>query len=593
MPAALPRTDVVPKVDVAGKKMPGDLVGARVERALGLVGRAVLRFGPVPTDWAPTSAPVAFGDDVQVLVPAAVTGSAETLFKGAVTGIQLEQSRGIRELVVTADDAASKLTLGTRTTAYVGQGYADVIRAMAGRAGLSLQTSAPTETVNEKTYYLQSGTDLEFLQHASARTGCVWWVEPTGKLRWEPADVDDAVVELRINDGDSFSVRATGLKPDAVDVVGWDPAKQAEFVETTSTAAATAPTLAKGYPAASNGARKLVVRDASPLTPNEAKSLAASVAASAAGEAVQARGDLGYVPHLSPANSVKVGGTGVMDGTFRLSEVEHVYSRSAGLRVRFVAGPLRPTGLVDLLGGGAPRGGGGHLIEGVLPAVVTNVTDPSSQGRVKVRFSTQGQQVESSWARLVTIGAGSGRGLEFQPEVGDEVLVAFELGDVRRPVVLGGLYSDTNKLPTSPQAGNVADGKVGYRRITTRLGHVIELADGDSDTDKHVRLELGSKKHRIRLGEDKTEIVVDSKPVTITNGDATITFSAAGDVTIEGNNITLKAKQAVKVEGAQVEVKGQSTVKVEGAQVAVKGSAAAEVQGGATLTLKGGMVAIN
>jgi uncharacterized protein involved in type VI secretion and phage assembly len=178
-------------------------------------------------------------------------------------------------------------------------------------------------------------------------------------------------------------------------------------------------------------------------------------------------------------------------------------------------------------------------------------------------------------------------------EVNDEVLLAFELGDVRRPVVLGGLFSDVNGLPTSPDKGNVASGKVTYRRITTRLGHVIELADGSGPDTQHVRIELGNAKHRIRLGADKTEISIDRKPVTITNGDATISLTDAGDITIEANNITLKAKQAVKVEGLQIGVKGSTETKVEGAQVAVKASGMAEVNGGGQLALKGGMVMIN
>lgn len=584
------RPAAVPSVDVAGKKMPGVLVAARVERAMGLVGRAVLRFAPVPTDWQPAST-IAFGDAVTVSVPAAATGGAEEkLFLGTVTGVQLEQHHGIRELVVTADDAGSRLALGTQTKAYVGLSYHAIVGQVASHAGLTMKSAASSDSATEDAYYLQSGTDLEVLEHIAGRTGRVWWVEERNTLRWEEPSVSDRTVNLGIGDGDTFTVRATGLKAESVDVVGWDPAQQKEFVETKTTKRATAPALANGYPGKAEGKRKLVMRDASPLTPAEATALADSVAAEAAAEAVQARGDIGFAAGLAPAVSVKVSGTGMLDGTFRLTEVEHAYTRAGGLRVRFVAGPLRPSGLVDLLGGPAR---GGRMLEGVLAGVVTNVTDPDGKGRVKVKFSTQGDQVESAWARLVTIGAGSKRGLEFQPEVNDEVLLAFELGDVRRPVVLGGLYSDANVLPTSPDKGNIASGKVTYRRITTRLGHVIELADGTEPATQHVRIELGNAKHKIRLGADKTEINIDHKPVTITNGEATISLSDAGDITLEANNITLKARKAVKVEGVQVEVKGSEQAKVEGAQLAVKASGMAEVNGGTQLALKAGTVMIN
>ena len=47
---------------------------------------------------------------------------------------------------------------------------------------------------------------------------------------------------------------------------------------------------------------------------------------------------------------------------------------------------------------------------------------------------------------MVQVGAGNNRGASFLPEVNDEVLVAFEQGDWRRPYVLG--YSTT--ASTSP-----------------------------------------------------------------------------------------------------------------------------------------------
>ena len=46
--------------------------------------------------------------------------------------------------------------------------------------------------------------------------------------------------------------------------------------------------------------------------------------------------------------------------------------------------------------------------------------------------------------------AGKGRGLFYLPEVGDEVLVAFEHGDIRRPYVIGSLYNGSDKPREGP-----------------------------------------------------------------------------------------------------------------------------------------------
>ena len=78
---------------------------------------------------------------------------------------------------------------------------------------------------------------------------------------------------------------------------------------------------------------------------------------------------------------------------------------------------------------------------GVVVAVVDDVNDPEKTGRVRLRFPWLDDTYVSGWARTVQAGAGKDRGALVLPEVGDEVLVVFEQGDVRRPYVLGGLYN--------------------------------------------------------------------------------------------------------------------------------------------------------
>ena len=97
-------------------------------------------------------------------------------------------------------------------------------------------------------------------------------------------------------------------------------------------------------------------------------------------------------------------------------------------------------------------------IYGVVVGIVTaNQGDPDGLGRVKVRFPWLASDAESAWARIATLMAGNKRGSFFLPEVEDEVLVAFEHGDLRYPYILGALWNgkdkppDTNKTSTPPQ----------------------------------------------------------------------------------------------------------------------------------------------
>ena len=74
---------------------------------------------------------------------------------------------------------------------------------------------------------------------------------------------------------------------------------------------------------------------------------------------------------------------------------------------------------------------GADRFHGVVVGVVTNNQDPDGMHRVKVRFPWLSGEDESHWARVAAAMAGNDRGAYFLPEVDDEVLVAFEHGDLR------------------------------------------------------------------------------------------------------------------------------------------------------------------
>lgn len=101
---------------------------------------------------------------------------------------------------------------------------------------------------------------------------------------------------------------------------------------------------------------------------------------------------------------------------------------------------------------------------GVYRAVVTDGGDPEKGGRVRVRLES-GQE---GWAELATLLAGDGYGTWFHPEPGDEVLVAFEGGDPRRPYVLGALWGKGDRPPAAAAT---------VKTIRTRCGATITIDD--------------------------------------------------------------------------------------------------------------------
>jgi uncharacterized protein involved in type VI secretion and phage assembly len=74
-------------------------------------------------------------------------------------------------------------------------------------------------------------------------------------------------------------------------------------------------------------------------------------------------------------------------------------------------------------------------VAGVSPAIVIQNDDPEGLSRVRVSLPWLEPGAATDWARLaIPFGAPA-----VVPAIGDEVLVAFEQGDMRFPYVLGRL----------------------------------------------------------------------------------------------------------------------------------------------------------
>jgi phage baseplate assembly protein V len=119
----------------------------------------------------------------------------------------------------------------------------------------------------------------------------------------------------------------------------------------------------------------------------------------------------------------------------------------------------------------------------VYPATVLQSRDPRGLGRLQVSVPAFDQKV---WARRATLLAGERRGTWFVPDAGDEVLVAFEGGDARKPVVVGALWNAKDRPPESnPErtvlrtkhgATIVFDNGVGALEVTDSNGNAVKLA---------------------------------------------------------------------------------------------------------------------
>ena len=188
-----------------------------------------------------------------------------------------------------------------------------------------------------------------------------------------------------------------------------------------------------------------------------------------------------------------------------------------------------------------------NRIQGVVVGIVIDNNDPEKMYRVKVKFpwvsetdsnltnSTDNQDFPSTWARVSTLMAGPNRGAFWLPEVGDEVLVAFEHGDLRRPIVIGSLWNKVDP-PVHDGGGGAND----FRTFHSRSGHVLQFHDdasskkerivlqtkgaaGDADKDPterdghFIRIDHSNGSERIEIsdGPKKVFVLVDSTNKTV------------------------------------------------------------------------------
>jgi uncharacterized protein involved in type VI secretion and phage assembly len=160
---------------------------------------------------------------------------------------------------------------------------------------------------------------------------------------------------------------------------------------------------------------------------------------------------------------------------------------------------------------------------GLYPAVVTNLVDEESLGRIEVRFpwlGTDGDNDVRAWATLLSPYADENQGLQFLPEVDSQVVVAFEAGNLRRPYIVGSCWNGVEALPVdAEQANNI-------RVIKTRSQSVLEF--DDTDGAEKVTLSTNSG-HKLELDSGGSTVTL-----THSNG-SVITFTSAGKIEIQAN----------------------------------------------------------
>lgn len=504
------------------------------------------------------------------------------IFMGLISGVDPEfKAKGETKLRVRCFDQSHLLSRGRQSKTFVQVKDSDIAGTIARKYGWGTDIE-PTELIYDQLSQ-HNLTDLEFLRQRASRIGYQVGVN-NKKLYFKPKGSpirpggDSNLIDLEFpKTMAQFSARlsSAGIAK-KVTVRGWDPATKKNVIgEATRSDKAPETSMGKG---AGDGASKfnasgeLSLEDTAVYSQKEAEILAKAKLDQLATSYIIAEGTCAGDPSLQPGARVKVAGTGNFDGTYTVADTIHRFD-SSGYKTVFKTGHGAPEAspLGDALKAG--RDGGSH--PQIAIGIVVDTKDPLEEGRVKVKLPWLAENMQTDWCRIIAPGAGKDRGFYWLPEVDDEVMLAFEMGNVARPYVIGGLWNRSDLPPKKDNADVLDDSAVIRRLMKSRSGHVIQFDDTRGDE----KVEIQDKKGNKIVFECATD---------------KLTIEFAGDIDISSQkNVNIKAGLAVSIEaGTSFSAKGNTTAEIEGTGTAtVKASGALQLQG-ATVNVNNGAIVV-
>ncbi len=319
--------------------------------------------------------------------------------------------------------------------------------------------------------------------------------------------------------------------------------------------------------------------------------VAKGVAESIAGGFAQAEGLARGSPDIAAGKYIPIFGVGPeFAGTWYITNACHVFDdEDSGYRTRFVVSGRAERSVLGMAQAGDSNA---SIFGSVVCGVVTDVLDIPPLGdtlnRVKVAFPWLSPGYVSNWARVVQFGSGKDQGSLFTPEVGDEVLCAFEMGDPRRPYVLGGLQNKNTSVEYGGTGGMQVmplglGGKVAVRGFVTRAGKLL-FEDMPMPEGLGAKMVLGmnTDKQGIKIDQMAGTLDINCEPAPpesgVPMGTITIKVNDLGSISIETGatgSITIKTGAGGKIAIGDA----TSDVEINGKTIKLASTISAEISG--------------
>jgi uncharacterized protein involved in type VI secretion and phage assembly len=509
-----------------------------------------------------TRAGCEIGKRVTISTASASEDAPATLIDGEITSIEADYDNLGARAITRGYDYSHRLTAGRRSQVYNDAKFSDVARTIATDAGLDADVDESSGTHEHVIQANQS--DFDFLKGLASQINYDCRVEGKTlafKRKTDAASgpgagdyLSERPVQLVWNHNLlEFRGRVSAVAQVAeVKVRGWDVKEKKAIIgkadanATNATLELTPKDLADKV-----GGKTLTVVDRPIASQEAADALAGAKAEQVGSAAFEATFIALGSAELKAGVAVSVSGVdAALEGNWVVTTSRHEFGNGS-YRTHLECTGRQDRSLHGVVANALPGiSADVQRIPGLVIAIVTANEDPEQMGRVKVSYPWLSDDVESSWARVASPGAGPDAGLVWLPEVGDEVLVGFEHGDIQHPFVLGGLWNGKDAAPLGDSLYD--SGKVTRSGFVSRKGHKLVFFDGPQETG--IALISSENKYRISLNETKNELHVfaDGK-LRIEAQELEIAVQGTAAITSQGS-MNLEATGQLKVKGATVAI---------------------------------------
>ncbi len=511
-------------------------------------------------------------------------GTEQSLFKGIITSTRLRISGGGGELELTCRDKAIQLTEIRKTTSAAQVTDSDVMTTIIGDAGLTADVTATTGDPADIVQY--DCSDWDFLRMLADRNGFVLSVDDGTIGVAEPDPSTGAVMTLTVGmDVFDFDCKVdAGSLFTSTQVSAWDPAAQTVVSETEDAA--------DGGSWGNSTFADLTSVTGDRVHNSTTPYVAGQVDLAGIAKARALRPPLAAISGTcrypgstlaSPGDTIELAGVGDrMGGTAYVSGISHDISAGNWTTTARLGLPIGWRS--DSFGASTPGAGGLTApVQGLHVATVLAIVDSGGvnpmkdDAMIQVSVPLMGDTPAELWARYAQPYATDSGGIQFLPEVGDEVVIGFLSADPGAPVVLGSLHSGSLARTNEANEDNT------LKTITTKSG--IHLTFDDELIVLTAETPAGQS---IVIDDDGSTITLtDVTGNTITMSDSGMALAAKGTLDISATqNITIASDLDVEITGMNI----SATADVE---LAAEGSASASFSSSGQTTVEGSIVMIN